>query len=101
MSLCSVLLSLETPNEVRFIEYLIDKQKVLIRLSVWAGWSEPLLVAHITLLKISCRGSYVFMFAIVFNTGLSASLSSVTTPEPRLLKKSLFRLFDGHGASTV
>ena len=29
----------------------------LIRLRVCAGWSEPLLVAHTTLLKISCRGS--------------------------------------------
>ena len=30
----------------------------LIRLRVCAGWSEPLLVAHTTLLEISCRGSY-------------------------------------------
>ena len=29
----------------------------LIRLRVCAGWSEPLLVAHTTLLEISCRGS--------------------------------------------
>ena len=33
--------------------------KALIRLRVSAGWSEPLLVAHTTLLKISCRGSFV------------------------------------------
>ena len=30
----------------------------LIRLCVCAGWSEHLLVAHTTLLVISCRGSY-------------------------------------------
>ena len=29
----------------------------LIRLRVCAGWSEPLLVAHTTLLEISCHGS--------------------------------------------
>ena len=34
--------------------------KALNRLRVCAGWSEPLLVAHTTLLEISCRGSFVF-----------------------------------------
>ena len=32
--------------------------KVLTRLRVCTGWSEPLLVAHTTLLDISCHGSY-------------------------------------------
>ena len=32
--------------------------KALIRLRVRAGWSESSLVAHITLLEISCRGSF-------------------------------------------
>ena len=32
--------------------------KALIRLRVCAGWSEPLLVSHITLLKISSNGSF-------------------------------------------
>ena len=31
--------------------------KALIRMRVCAGWSEPLLVAHTTLLEISCHGS--------------------------------------------
>ena len=31
--------------------------KGLIRLHLCAGWSEPLLVTHITLLEISCQGS--------------------------------------------
>ena len=31
--------------------------KALISLRVCAGWSEPLLVAHTTLLEISCHGS--------------------------------------------
>ena len=34
--------------------------KALIRLHVCAGWSEPLLVAHTTLLEISCHGSIIF-----------------------------------------
>ena len=33
--------------------------KALIRLRVCAGWSEPVLVAHTTLLDISCCGSLV------------------------------------------
>ena len=33
--------------------------KALIRLRICAGWSETLLVAHTTLLEISCRGSYI------------------------------------------
>ena len=32
--------------------------KALIRLRVCAGWSEAMLVAHTTLLEISCTGSY-------------------------------------------
>ena len=40
------------------IEYSRDYfAKALIRLRVCAGWSESLLVAHTTLLEISCRGS--------------------------------------------
>ena len=31
----------------------------LIRLRICAGWSEPVLIAHTTLLEISCRGSFV------------------------------------------
>ena len=34
--------------------------KALIRLRVCAGWSEPLLVAHTTLLEISCQGSNLY-----------------------------------------
>ena len=33
--------------------------KTLTSLRVCAGWSEPLLVAHTTLLEISCRGSNI------------------------------------------
>ena len=43
--------------------------KALIRLCVCAGWSEHLLVAHTTLLEISCRGSIMcFLGWIVLNT---------------------------------
>ena len=36
--------------------------KALISLRVYAGWSEPLLVAHTTLLEISCHGSNIIFF---------------------------------------
>ena len=38
--------------------------KALIRLRIGAGWSEPLLVAHTTLLEISCHGSFVLTFSM-------------------------------------
>ena len=41
-------------NSPRIFKWLA---KALIRLRVCAGWSEPLLVTHNTLLEISCRGS--------------------------------------------
>ena len=46
---------------IYFDQFRIFKQltKTLIRLHVCAGCSEPLLVAHTALLKISCRGSNV------------------------------------------
>ena len=34
--------------------------KALISLCVCAGWSEPLLVSHTTLLEISCHGSLLY-----------------------------------------
>ena len=61
ISLCSLLLSLETPNDVLSVAFhRIFKRlaKALIRLRVCAGWSKALLVVHTTLLEISCRGSY-------------------------------------------
>ena len=35
----------------------------LIRLHICAGWSEPLLVAHTTLLEISCHGSLFVLYS--------------------------------------
>ena len=40
-------------------------EKALISLRVCAGWSEPLLVAHTTLLEISCHGSIIYMLALL------------------------------------
>ena len=40
--------------------------KALIRLPVWAGWSEALMVAHTTLLEIPCSRSYLFYSNKVF-----------------------------------
>ena len=45
-------------SSLRFREYASNQQR-LIRLRICAGWSEPRLVAHTTLLEISCRGSFV------------------------------------------
>ena len=47
-----------TSKNVRSVELNTHRiWKALIRLRVCAGWSEALLVAHTTLLEISCRGS--------------------------------------------
>ena len=45
----------QSPKSHRIFKRLA---KDLIRLRVCAGWSESLLVAHTTLLKITCHGSY-------------------------------------------
>ena len=47
--------------------------KALMRLCKWAGWSEPLLVAHATLLEISCHCSYVLC---VYNELIKTALLS-------------------------
>ena len=50
-----------------FSQYLTTQRIVkrqanaLIRLCVCAGWSEALLVAHTTLLEITCHGSYMYI----------------------------------------
>ena len=60
---CSLLLSLKL--EMLFSQKLNSHRKfkglakALIRLRVCPGWSEPLLVAHTTLLEISCPGSII------------------------------------------
>ena len=41
--------------------------KALISLSVCAGWSEPLLVAHTTLLEISCHASFLEVLGVLGN----------------------------------
>ena len=38
--------------------YFMLNSKALIRLIIYAGWSEPLLVTHTALLEVSCHGSY-------------------------------------------
>ena len=58
-------LSLETLNIVRSVANTHIKfrrlAKALIRLRVYAGWCEPLLEAHTTLLEISCRSSIILI----------------------------------------
>ena len=47
-------------SSLTLIEYLFKRQaKALIRLRICADWSEPLLVAHTTLLEISCHSSNI------------------------------------------
>ena len=62
---------LRTPNDVQSVAQQSSNiqatSKALIRLCVSAGWSGPLLVAHTTLLEISCHGSIIFLsLKIVF-----------------------------------
>ena len=45
----------------------------LISLRVCAGWSEPLLVAHTTLLEISCHGLFVYDRYVLTNKHLNRS----------------------------
>ena len=47
-------------SSLTLIEYIKPLAKALIRLRVCAGWSETLLVAHTTLLEVSCCGSNFF-----------------------------------------
>ena len=56
-SLCSLLLSLETPIDVWSVALMLNSHRIfkrlakaLIRLGICAGWSETLSVAHTTLL---------------------------------------------------
>ena len=48
----------QQPSSHRILKRLA---KALVRLRVCAGWSEPLLIAHTTLLEISCHGSHIFL----------------------------------------
>ena len=45
----------------------------LIRLGECAGWSDPLLVAHTTLLEISCHGSFTVSGKVLIVCLYSAS----------------------------
>ena len=50
--------SVSSYNNHRILKRLA---KALIRLRICSGWSEALLVAHTTLLEISCYGSIIIM----------------------------------------
>ena len=56
---------------VAWQSYIIFKRltKTLIRLRVCAGWPQALLLAHTTLLEISCRGS-IINFNLLANNSL-------------------------------
>ena len=60
---CSV--SSWTLNIHRIFKQLAN---ALIGLRVCSGWSEPLLVAHTTLLEISCHGSFVLLMWLQADT---------------------------------
>ena len=48
--------------------------KALIRLCVCACWSEPLLVAHTTLLEISCCCSFIYFSILTLGKKMQKSL---------------------------
>ena len=70
---CGILTSVDSDEPVqppfklrnsKFVQSVVNSHRIfkrlakaLIRLRVCADWSEPLLVAHTTLLEISCHGS--------------------------------------------
>ena len=60
--------------------------KALIRLCICTGWSEPLLVAHTTLLEISCRCSFgltetkLFHFHRIFKIGGGGGEGGLSEP---------------------
>ena len=62
--------------------------KSQIRLGVCAGWSEHLLVAHTTLLEMSCRGSFFFFFFADKDVLIKATKNGIG-----LAKKELKQLF--------
>ena len=61
--------------------------KSLNRLRVCAGWPEPLVIEHTTLLEISCRGSYDET-----HTGLVAIENALTIDErgTKIARNSVF-----------
>ena len=66
--------------------------KALIRLRVYAGWSEPLLVAHTTLLEISCRGSNNIVYKdVIVGLGLLLPEYEDLGPELHCLLKVIFQ----------
>ena len=85
-SLCSLILSFETPNDVRsvssliFIEYSSDYQRLWSDCAVCAGWSAPLLIAPTTLLEISCRGSLMLIWLFVLIICVCDSYTMVCPP---------------------
>ena len=49
--------------------------KALIRLRVCAGWSEPLLVSHTSLVEISCCGSIIIFFFEIMTCNPSINIT--------------------------
>ena len=76
---------------------IIKRQvKALVSLSVCAGWSEPLLVAHITLLEISFHGSFVpaakFVPAANFVLAAIFLLAEIFVPAANFVLAAIFVL---------
>ena len=66
----------------------------LISLRVCAGWSEPLLVAHITLLEISFHGSFVpaanFVPAAILVLAANFVLAGIFVPAANFVLAGIF-----------
>ena len=74
---------------------MIKRQaKALISLRVCAGWSEPLLVAHITLLEISCHCSFVpaanFVPAAILVLAANFVLAGIFVPAANFVLAGIF-----------
>ena len=74
---------------------IIKRQaKALISLRVCAGWSEPSLVAHITLLEISFHGSFVpaanFVPAAILVLAANFVLAGIFVPAAIFLLAEFF-----------
>ena len=68
------------------IQYLLKRlANVLIRLCVCTGWSEPLLVAHTTMLEISCRDSVIILL-LVHNKGSDQIVRENTKKIEKMVK---------------
>ena len=106
---CAILTSLDSDEPVQppvkfrntklssissFTSLIKRQAKALISLRVCAGWSEPLLVAHTTLLEISFHGSFVaavnFVPAEILVLAANFVLAGIFVPAANFVLAGIF-----------